>query len=150
MGGFGKPIKAFSKVPGVGKIAESGILGAVAEKGIKGIGKGTEKGKSIGAGIGKRALELLTKFATKADKNVLDFAIKNPKYTRDIAYTENIDLASDLTERIKDLRKKSTADYKKGFESISVKNKQKPIKTKNISKYIFNQKENLDPNALVR
>ena len=148
--GFGKPIKALSKVPGVGKIAESGILGAVAEKGMKGIGKVAEKGKSIGEKVGKQSLKLLTKYATQADKEILDFAIKNPKYTRDINEKENIDIALDLTEGINKLRKKSTADYNKGFKSIPAKDKRKPIKTKNISKYIFNQKENLDPNALIR
>ena len=132
LGGLGRPIKALSKVPGVGKIAESGILGAVAEKGMKGIGKVAEKGKRMGGKVGKQTLKLLTKYATQADKEVLDFAIKNPKYTKDIAYTENIDLALDLTEKIKNLRKKSTADYKKGFKSIPAKDKRKPIKTKNI------------------
>lgn len=98
-----------------------------------------------GLGVGKAALKTLTKFATKADKNVINKAIKNPKLTKTPVKT-NLEVAAQIEDYLNIANKKKNRAYKNALESIPEKEKLKPVDTSNIEKFII--RENLDPQGI--
>lgn len=99
-----------------------------------------------GLGIGKTALKTLTKFATKADKNVINKAIKNPELTK-IPIKTNLEVAAQIEDYLDIATRKKNRDYKKALEAIPEKEKLKPVDTSNVQKYIL--QEGVDPQSTI-
>lgn len=98
-----------------------------------------------GLGIGKAALKTLTKFATKADKNVINKAIKNPELTK-IPIKTNSEVAAQIEDYLDIATKKKNRAYRNALEAIPEKEKLKPVDTSNVQKFIL--RENLDPQGI--
>jgi hypothetical protein len=132
LGGFGKPIKIAKEIPVIGKVLEKGVLGLAGEK----TGQASEK-------IGKKALDLLTRFATKEDKNILNIAKAKPLTTA-IKQQDNASLAADISQIRNDLINKQEIEYKQAFDKLPQGLLNKKIQTQELAEYIFNPENNID------
>ena len=132
LGGFGKPIKIAKEVPVIGKVLEKGVLGLAGEK----TGQVSEK-------IGKKTLDLLTRFATKEDKNILNIAKAKPLTTA-IKQQDNASLAADIGQLRKDLIYKQEDEYKKAFNALPQNLLNKKVKTDKLAEFIFDPENNID------
>lgn len=132
LGGFGKPIKLAKEVPVIGKVLEKGVLGLAGEK----TGQVSEK-------IGKKTLDLLTRFATKEDKNILNIAKAKPLTTA-IKQQDNASLAADISQIRNDLINKQEVEYKQAFDKLPQGLLNKKIQTQELAEYIFNPQNNID------
>lgn len=99
-----------------------------------------------GLRVGKTALKALTKFATKADKNVINKAIKNPELT-ETPIKDNQEVAIQIQDYLNIATRKKNRDYKKALETIPEKEKLKPVDTSNVQKYIL--QEGVDPQSTI-
>ena len=143
-------------VPGVGP-----AVTAMSEAGL-GLLEGETLGRSLKRGavaggvealggaalqkIGKPILKGLAKFATKADKNIIDTAIKNPKLTQIPAKT-NQETAEQVQDFINILSDKKNKEYEKAINLLPKKETSKLINTKNVALEI--QKESLESDAIL-
>lgn len=144
-------------VPGVGP-----AVTAMSEAGL-GLLEGETLGRSLKRGavaggvealggaalqkIGKPILKGLAKFATKADKNIIDTAIKNPKLTQIPAKT-NQETAEQVQDFINILNNKKNKDYEKAIQALPKKETSKLIDTKNVATEI--QKEGLTSSGIIK
>lgn len=132
LGGFGKHIKIAKEIPVIGKVLEKGVLGLAGEK----TGQASEK-------IGKKALDLLTRFATKEDKNILNIAKAKPLTTA-IKQQDNASLAADINQIRKDLVYKQESEYKKAFNELPKNLLNKKVETEKLAEFIFDPQNNID------
>jgi hypothetical protein len=154
------PIAA-AVVPGLGLPAQAGITA------VTRIGRGLLEGEeapealkagaisgTVEAGIGKAlkltkpalkltkpALKKLAKFATRAEKGVIDEAIKKPILTN-IDPKSNIDTSEQIKNAIAILNKKKSREYEKALTKVSEAAKGKVADTKNVNKIIKENKLN--------
>ena len=124
--------------------AGKGLLeGEEAPEAIK---KGAISG-TVEAGIGKAlkftkpALKQIAKFATRAEKGVIDEAIKKPILTK-IEPKTNLDTSEQIKNAITILNRKKSRDYEKALTKVSEAAKGKVADTKNVNKIIKENKLN--------
>ena len=141
------PIAA-AVVPGLGLPAQAGIT-AVSRAG-RGLLKGEEAPEAIKKGaisgtveagigkalkLGKPALKQIAKFATRAEKGVIDEAVKKPILTK-IEPKTNIDTSNQIKTSIAILNRKKSRIYDRALTKVSEAAKKKVTDTSNISKII--------------
>ena len=133
----------------------SGVTEAGIVKGVDEIAKGVSKGVSKVAQpikeylpkIKEKALDILTEFATKADKNILKAVKKNPMLTK-IKQRDNLEFADEIKKKYDDLKLKRDLEYEKKLELIpqSTLNKQAP--TFDFYRYLFNPKNKINESEI--
>ena len=127
-----------------------GIVSGTTEAGIvKGLDELTKGVKQVAQPIKKslpkikeKALDFLTAFATKADKNVLKKVKQKPMLT-EIKQRDNLEFANEIKKKYDDLKLKRDLEYEKKLELIpqSTLNKQAP--TFNFYRYLFDPKNEI-------
>jgi hypothetical protein len=135
-------------VPGLGLAAQSGITGT--SRVIEGLAEGERlpqalKSGAIAAGtesaigkalkLGKPALKQIAKFATRAEKGVIDEAIKKPILTK-IDPKTNIDTSNQIKTSLAILNRKKSRIYDRALTKVSEDAKKQVTDTSNISKII--------------
>jgi len=148
--GAGAPVTAISET-GLGllegeKPKEALTRGAIAGATELVIPKVIKETFRATKGVGKAALKSLTKFATRADKNVINKAIKNPKLTK-TPIKDNQEVVIQIQDYLNIATRKKNREYKKALEAIPEKEKLKPVDTINVQKYIL--QEGLDPQSTI-
>lgn len=141
-------------VPGLGLPAQAGITAVSragrglleGEEAPEAIKKGAISG-TVEAGIGKAlkftkpALKQIAKFATRAEKGVIDEAIKKPILTK-IEPKTNIDTSEQIKNAITILNRKKSREYEKALTKVSEAAKGKVADTKKVNKIIKENKLN--------
>ena len=135
-------------VPGLGLPAQAGITAVSragrglleGEEAPEAIKKGAISG-TVEAGIGKAlklskpALKQIAKFATRAEKGVIDEAIKKPILTK-IEPKTNIDTSNQIKTSLAILNRKKSREYDSALTKVSEAAKKQVTDTSNISKII--------------
>lgn len=111
------------------------------------IAAGTESAIGKGLKLGKPALKQIAKFATRAEKGVIDEAIKKPILTK-IEPKTNIDTSEQIKNAITILNRKKSRDYEKALTKVSEAAKGKVADTKNVNKII--KEDKLDRQGIKR
>lgn len=121
---------------------EAGIVKGVDEL-TKGVKKVADPIKKSLPKIKEKALDFLTEFATKADKNVLK-AVKQKPMLTEIKQRDNLEFADEIKKKYDDLKLKRDLEYEKKLELIpqSTLNKQAP--TFDFYRYFFDPKNKID------
>ena len=135
-------------VPALGLPAQAGIT-AVSRSG-RGLLEGEEVPEAIKKGaisgtveagigkalkLGKPALKQIAKFATRAEKGVIDEAIKKPILTK-IEPKTNIDTSNQIKTSLAILNRKKSREYDSALTKVSEAAKKQVTDTSNISKII--------------
>ena len=121
---------------------EAGIVKGVDEL-TKGVKKVADPIKKSLPKIKEKALDFLTEFATKADKNVLK-AVKQKPMLTEIKQRDNLEFADEIKKKYDDLKLKRDLEYEKKLELIpkSTLNKQAP--TFDFYRYFFDPKNKIN------
>lgn len=147
-------------VPGLGLPAQAGITAVSragrglleGEEAPEAIRKGAISG-TVEAGIGKAlkltkpALKQVAKFATRAEKGVIDEAIKKPILTK-IEPKTNIDTSNQIKTYLAILNNKKSRIYDRALTKVSKAAKGKVADTKNVNKII--KEDKLDRQGIKR
>jgi hypothetical protein len=134
-------LPAQAGITAVSRVGKGLLEGEDAPEAIK---KGAISG-TVEAGIGKAlkltkpALKQIAKFATRAEKGVIDEAIKKPILTK-IEPKTNIDTSEQIKNAITILNRKKSRDYEKALTKVSEAAKGKVADTKNVNKIIKEDK----------
>lgn len=111
------------------------------------IAAGTESTIGKALKLTKPALKQIAKFATRAEKGVIDEAIKKPILTK-IEPKTNIDTSEQIKNAITILNRKKSRDYEKALTKVSEAAKGKVADTKNVNKII--KEDKLDRQGIKR
>ena len=111
------------------------------------IAAGTESAIGKVLKLGKPALKQIAKFATRAEKGVIDEAIKKPILTK-IEPKTNIDTSEQIKNAITILNRKKSREYEKALTKVSEAAKGKVADTKNVNKII--KEDKLDRQGIKR
>lgn len=130
-------LAAQAGITGVSRVIEGLAEGERLPQALKsgGIAAGTESAIGKGLKLGKPALKQIAKFATRAEKGVIDEAIKKPILTK-IEPKTNIDTSNQIKSYVAILNNKKSREYDRALTKLSEAAKKKVTNTSNISKII--------------
>tara|TARA_R100000808_G_scaffold8880_1_gene24807 strand:+ start:19208 stop:20695 length:1488 start_codon:yes stop_codon:yes gene_type:complete len=136
-------LAAQAGITGVSRVVEGVAEGERLPQALKSgaIAAGTESAIGKGLKLGKPALKQVAKFATRAEKGVIDEAIKKPILTK-IEPKTNIDTSEQIKNAITILNRKKSREYEKALTKVSEAAKGKVADTKNVNKIIKENKLN--------
>jgi len=122
--GGSRVIGGLAEGEGVSQALKSGAIAAGTESAI---------GKVLK--LGKPALKQIAKFATRAEKGVIDEAIKRPILTK-IEPKTNIDTSNQIKTSLSILNRKKSREYDSALSKVSEAAKKQVTDTSNINKII--------------